>query len=89
MVERLEGFCSENDWKRAYNEMNEFEKELHDFGTVIIKFWVQIDKDTQLVRFEERQNTKGKQWKITEEDWTRSMPGSKHLRLLLKNWKKY
>ena len=69
MVERLEGFCSENDWKRAYNEMNEFEKELHDFGTVIIKFWVQIDKDTQLVRFEERQNTKGKQWKITEEDW--------------------
>ena len=69
MVERLEGFCSENDWKRAYNEMNEFEKELHDFGTVIIKFWVQIDKDTQLARFEERQNTKGKQWKITEEDW--------------------
>lgn len=69
MVERLEGFCSENDWKRAYNEMNEFEKELHDFGTVIIKFWVQIDKDTQLVRFEGRQNTKGKQWKITEEDW--------------------
>ena len=47
MVERLEGFCSENDWKRAYNEMNEFEKELHDWGAVIIKFWVQIDKDTQ------------------------------------------
>ena len=69
MVERLEGFCSENDWKRAYNEMNEFEKELHDWGAVIIKFWVQIDKDTQLARFNDRQNTPGKQWKITEEDW--------------------
>ncbi len=69
MVERLEGFCSENDWKRAYHEMNEFEKELHDWGAVIIKFWVQIDKDTQLARFNDRQNTPEKQWKITEEDW--------------------
>ena len=69
MVERLEGFCSENDWKRAYHEINEFEKELHDWGAVIIKFWVQIDKDTQLERFTERQNTPEKQWKITEEDW--------------------
>ena len=69
MVERLEGFCSENDWMRAYNEINEFEKELHDWGAVIIKFWVQIDKDTQLERFNERQNTPEKQWKITEEDW--------------------
>ena len=56
MVERLEGFCTENDWKRAYNEINEFEKELSDWGAVIIKFWVQIDKDTQLARFTERQN---------------------------------
>ena len=69
MVERLEGFCSENDWKRAYNERNEFEKELHDWGAVIIKFWVQIDKDTQLARFTDRQNTPEKQWKITDEDW--------------------
>ncbi len=69
MVERLEGFCSENDWKRAYNEMNEFEKELRDWGAVIIKFWVQIDKDTQLARFTQRQNTPEKQWKITDEDW--------------------
>ena len=69
MVERLEGFCSENDWRRAYNEINEFEKELHDWGAVIIKFWVQIDKDTQLARFTDRQNTPEKQWKITEEDW--------------------
>lgn len=69
MVERLEGVCSENDWMRAYNEINEFEKELHDWGAVIIKFWVQIDKDTQLARFTDRQNTPEKQWKITEEDW--------------------
>lgn len=69
MVERLEGFCSENDWKRAYNEINEFEKELSDWGAVIIKFWVHIDKNTQLARFEERQKNPEKQWKITEEDW--------------------
>ena len=69
MVERLEGFCSTNDWQRAYNEINEFEKELSQWGAVIIKFWVQIDKDTQLERFTDRQNTPEKQWKITEEDW--------------------
>ena len=69
MVERLEGFCSENDWKRAYNEMNEFEKELSDWGAVIIKFWVQIDKNTQLERFNDRQNNPEKRWKITDEDW--------------------
>ncbi|MBQ1310525.1 MAG: phosphate--AMP phosphotransferase [Blautia sp.] len=69
MVERLEGFCSENDWQRAYNEINEFEKELADWGAVVIKFWVQIDNQTQLERFTDRQNTPEKQWKITDEDW--------------------
>ena len=69
MVERIEGFCSENDWQRAYNEMNEFEKELTDSGVVVIKFWVQIDNKTQLERFTDRQNTPEKQWKITDEDW--------------------
>ncbi len=69
MVERLEGFCSENDWMRAYNEINEFEHELVDPGAVVLKYWVQIDKDTQLARFTERQNTPEKQWKITDEDW--------------------
>ncbi len=69
MVERLEGFCSENDWQRAYNEINEFERDLADWGAIIIKFWVQIDKDTQLERFNLRQNTPEKQWKITDEDW--------------------
>ena len=69
MVERLEGFCSENDWQRAYNEINEFERILTDWGAVILKFWVQIDNETQLERFTARQNTPEKQWKITEEDW--------------------
>jgi polyphosphate:AMP phosphotransferase len=69
MVERLEGFCSEDDWKRAYNEMNEFEYGLNEWGAIIVKFWVQIDKDTQLERFTLRQNTPEKQWKITDEDW--------------------
>ena len=65
----MEGFCSVIDWKRAYLEINEFEKELTKWGAVILKFWVQIDKDTQLERFTDRQNTLEKQWKITEEDW--------------------
>ena len=69
MVERLEGFCSRNDWQRAYNEINEFERELKDWGAVIIKFWVQIDKDTQLARFNDRENNPQKRWKITDEDW--------------------
>lgn len=69
MVERLEGFCSENDWKRAYNEINEFEHMLTDWGAVVLKFWIHIDPDTQLARFTERQNTPEKQWKITDEDW--------------------
>ena len=69
MVERLEGFCSEDDWKRAYNEMNEFERQLTDWGAVVLKFWIHIDQDTQLERFNDRQNTPEKQWKLTEEDW--------------------
>ena len=69
MVERLEGFCSEQDWQRAYNEINEFERQLTDWGAVVLKFWIHIDKDTQLARFTDRQNTPEKQWKITDEDW--------------------
>lgn len=69
MVERIEGFCSEDDWKRAYGEINEFEKELTDWGAVVLKFWIQIDSETQLERFQMRQNTPEKQWKITDEDW--------------------
>ena len=69
MVERIEGFCSNEDWHRAYTEMNEFEKELTDWGAILIKFWIHIDKDEQLRRFNDRANTPEKQWKITDEDW--------------------
>jgi len=69
MVERVEGFCHEEEWERAYREINEFERQMADFGTVIVKFWLQIDQDEQLRRFEARQQTPGKQWKITDEDW--------------------
>ena len=69
MVERLEGFCTEKDWKRAYNEINEFERALTDWGAVVLKFWIHIDQETQLARFTDRQNTPEKQWKITDEDW--------------------
>ena len=69
MVERIEGFCSTSDWKRAYQEINEMESHLVNSGAVVIKFWLQIDKDEQERRFKERQENPDKQWKITEEDW--------------------
>lgn len=69
MVERVEGFATEDEWSRAYREINEFERQLTDFGTVIVKFWLQIDKDEQLRRFKARQETPEKNWKITDEDW--------------------
>lgn len=69
MVERIEGFCTQEAWMRAYQEINEFERELYDWGAVVIKFWLHIDQQEQLRRFEDRQNTPSKQWKITDEDW--------------------
>lgn len=69
MVERIEGFCTESEWKRAYREINEFEEELKRWGAVIVKFWVDIDKDEQLRRFKEREENPQKRWKITDEDW--------------------
>ena len=69
MVERVEGFCTESEWKRAYEEINRFESELAAHGVVLCKFWLQIDPDTQLVRFNDREASVDKQWKITDEDW--------------------
>lgn len=69
MVERVEGFAAQQEWSRAYQEINEFEQELAQWGALVHKFWLQLDKDEQLRRFESRQNTPEKQWKITEEDW--------------------
>lgn len=69
LVERIEGFCSEAAWQRAYQEINEFEMSLANYGTVICKFWVHIGNDEQLRRFEERQQIDHKRFKITDEDW--------------------
>jgi polyphosphate:AMP phosphotransferase len=69
LVERVEGFASDEEWRRAYAEINAFERQLVDHGIVLVKFWLHISKDEQLRRFEERQNTPFKRWKITDEDW--------------------
>ncbi len=69
MVERIEGFCSEAQWRRAYAEINHFERELTERGAIVLKFWLHISPQEQLRRFQERQNTPEKQWKITDEDW--------------------
>jgi len=69
MVERIEGFCTEEEWKRAYKEINEMEEQFANAGAVVIKFWMHIDKDEQERRFKERMEIPEKQWKITDEDW--------------------
>jgi len=69
MVERIEGFCTEEEWKRAYREINHFERQLVDFGTILFKFWIHISREEQLRRFETREQTPYKAWKLTDEDW--------------------
>ena len=69
LVERVEGFATEAEWKRAYDEINAFEKMLTDDGTVIVKFWLHISPDEQLFRFERRLQDPAKRWKMNEEDW--------------------
>jgi polyphosphate kinase 2 (PPK2 family) len=69
MVERIEGFCTESDWRRAFREINQFERQLVDFGTILFKFWIHISKEEQLARFESRADDPLRKWKLTEEDW--------------------
>ena len=69
MVERIEGFCTTEEWQRAYGEINEMEKHLTNAGAIVLKFWLHIDKDEQERRFKERMADPAKQWKITDEDW--------------------
>ena len=69
MVERIEGFCSKEEWSRAYKEINDMEANWVHSGAVVLKFWLQIDKDEQERRFRERMENPEKQWKITDEDW--------------------
>ena len=69
LVERVEGFCHEGEWQRAYREITQMESLLHENNAVIVKFWLHIDQDEQLRRFTSRQEDPKKQWKITDEDW--------------------
>ena len=69
LVERVEGFATPAEWRRAYAEINQFEEELDDHGIVVVKFWLHITPDEQLRRFKEREQSSFKNWKITEEDW--------------------
>ena len=69
LVERVEGFCTDQEWKRAYKEINSFERQLRDFGAILAKFWIHISRDEQLRRFKERQKSGYKAWKLTGEDW--------------------
>lgn len=69
LVERVEGFCTRDEWTRGFREINEFEQHVADFGTVIAKFWLHLSSEEQLRRFKAREKTAHKKWKITDEDW--------------------
>jgi polyphosphate:AMP phosphotransferase len=69
LVERIEGFAAPDAWQRAYGEINDFEEQLTEFGVVVVKFWMAITADEQLRRFQDREVTPYKQYKLTEEDW--------------------
>ena len=69
LVERVEGFASQEEWTRAYDEINSFERSLTDEGAIIAKLWMHISDEEQLRRFERRKRKPLKSWKLTEEDW--------------------
>jgi polyphosphate:AMP phosphotransferase len=69
LVERVEGFATEQEWRRAYTEIGEFEEQLAEHGIVLIKYWVHITQDEQLRRFKAREKARYKRWKLTDEDW--------------------
>jgi len=78
LVERVEGFCKEQEWKRAYREINEFERLLVDDGNIIVKMFLHISKDQQLERFKRREADPYKHWKISEEDWRNRRKWNEH-----------
>lgn len=69
LVERMEGFATEEEWRRAYNEINDFEHQITDRGMLLMKFWLHISKEEQLNRFHQRAESAYKHWKLTDEDW--------------------
>ena len=69
LVERVEGYATKEQWKRAYDEIVQFERNLVLEGVIIVKFWLQVSPDEQLKRFEKRQDDPLRRWKLTDEDW--------------------
>ncbi len=78
LVERVEGFATEKEWRRAYDEIAEFERTLTDDGAILLKFYLHISKDEQLARFKRREGDPYKHWKITEEDWRNRRKWDEH-----------
>jgi AMP-polyphosphate phosphotransferase len=93
LVERVEGFCTEKEWSRAFSEINNMEKTLADAGTVILKFYLHISKEEQLKRFEKRAADPYKHWKISAEDWRNRKRWKEHVEsaedMFTKTWTKY
>ena len=69
LVERVEGYATREQWLRAYDEINAFERTLADEGMILIKFWMHISGDEQLKRFKRREKDPLKEWKLTDDDW--------------------
>jgi polyphosphate kinase 2 (PPK2 family) len=69
LVERVEGFATREEWSRAYDEINGFERSLTDDGMILVKFWMHISSEEQLKRFRKREKDPLKTWKLTDEDW--------------------
>jgi AMP-polyphosphate phosphotransferase len=82
MVERVEGFATETEWRRAYKEIVDFERSLCDEGMVLVKFWMHLSDKEQLRRFRAREHDALKQWKLTEEDWRNRKHRSQYERAL-------
>jgi len=78
LVERVEGFATNAEWQRAYREINEFERQLHDDGAILVKLFVQVTKDEQLARFKAREADPYKHWKISDEDWRNRKKWKEH-----------
>ncbi|MEI6873160.1 MAG: UDP-galactose-lipid carrier transferase, partial [Verrucomicrobiota bacterium] len=79
LVERVEGFATVKEWKRAYDEINSLERTLTDDGTIMVKIFLQISKDEQLARFKRREADPYKHWKITDEDWRNRRKWDEHV----------
>jgi polyphosphate kinase 2 (PPK2 family) len=78
LVERVEGFATDVEWRRAYGEINEFERCLHDDGAILVKAYLHISKDEQLERFKSRAADPLKNWKINDEDWRNRKKWAEH-----------